>query len=118
MITRSKKSLNVSVAQIIRNVKKNTIDGEKELFYRNKKEALSILQTAGLQLPGNLLQDGFIYSIDANGSNVKHKFENVIILDILYYLCYAYLVRARIRLTEIICGSLIPRPLAFFMQNC
>lgn len=47
------------------------------MFYWDKKEALSLLQTAGLQLPGNLPQDGFAHSIRENGSKVKHKFENV-----------------------------------------
>ena len=55
----------------------NTVNGQKELFYWNKKEALSLLQTAGHRLPGNLPQDGFVHSIREDGSKVKTKFKNV-----------------------------------------
>lgn len=55
----------------------NTVNGKTELFYWNKKEALALLQGAGLQLPGGLPQDGFVHSIRDVASKVKHKFENV-----------------------------------------
>lgn len=55
----------------------HTVNGSIELFYWNKKEALSLLQTPGLQLPSHLPQDGFIHSIRENGSKVKVKLENV-----------------------------------------
>lgn len=47
------------------------------VFYWNKKEALSLLQRPGLQLPNRLPQDGFIHSIREKGANVNIKFENV-----------------------------------------
>ena len=54
----------------------NTVNGGVELFYWNKKEALTLLQNKGLQLSKTLPQDGFVYSIRDKGSNVKTKFEN------------------------------------------
>ena len=55
----------------------NTVSGGVELFYWNKKEAVSLLQRAGLQLSSGLPQDGFVHSIHDNGSNVNTKFENI-----------------------------------------
>ncbi len=49
----------------------------KSLYYWNKKEALTLLQRAGRQLPRRLPQDGFIHSIREKGTNVNQKFENV-----------------------------------------
>lgn len=47
------------------------------MFYWNKKEALSLLQRPGLQLPNRLPQDGFVHSIREKGANVNIKFKNV-----------------------------------------
>ena len=48
------------------------------MLYINKKEALSLLQGAGLQLPSGLMpRDGFIHSIREKASPVKPKFENI-----------------------------------------
>lgn len=53
-------------------------NGNFSLLYINKKEALSLLQGAGLQLPSGLMpRDGFIHSIREKASPVKPKFENV-----------------------------------------
>lgn len=52
-------------------------NGSIAMFYWNKKEAVSLLQRAGLQLPGCLPQDGFIHSIREKGANVNTKFKNV-----------------------------------------
>ena len=49
-----------------------------ELFYWDKKEAVSLLQNKGLQLPKTLPQDGSIHSIHDKGSTVKAKFKNVV----------------------------------------
>ena len=62
----------------LNNAINNTVNGGVELFYWNKKEAVSLLQRAGLQLSSGLPQDGFVHSIHDNGSNVKTKFENVV----------------------------------------
>ncbi len=51
--------------------------GNISVYYRNKKEALALLQRAGLQRPGGLPKGGFIHSIRENGSKVKPKFEDV-----------------------------------------
>lgn len=60
---------------------KNAIEtdsnNDNKLFYWDKKEAVSLLQRAGLQLSGGLPQDGFIHSIRDKGSKVKWKFNNV-----------------------------------------
>ena len=48
-----------------------------ELFYCDKKEAISLLQGAGLQLSSALPQDGFVHSMPDNGSNVKAKIKNI-----------------------------------------
>lgn len=55
----------------------NTVNGGVELFYWNKKQARALLQNKGLQLPKTLPQDGFVYSIHHNRSNVKPKFRDV-----------------------------------------
>ena len=47
------------------------------VFYWNKKEALSLLQRPGHQLPNRLPQDGFVHSITENGSPVNKRFDNV-----------------------------------------
>ena len=51
--------------------------GKTTLFYWKKKEATSLLQSAGHHLPGGLPQDGFIHSIRENTSFVKSKFQDV-----------------------------------------
>ncbi len=51
--------------------------GGQSLFYWNKKEALTLLQTLGRQLPNHLPQDGLLHSIRENGTNVNPRFENV-----------------------------------------
>ena len=55
----------------------NTINGKNELFYWNKKEALTLLQERGLQLPNGLPQEDSVNSIRNNSSNVKTKFNDV-----------------------------------------
>lgn len=55
----------------------STINGKNELFYWNKKEALTLLQERGLQLPNGLPQEDFANSIRNNSSNVKTKFNDV-----------------------------------------
>lgn len=55
----------------------NTINGKNELFYWNKKEALTLLQAKGLQLPSSLPGEDFVNSIRNNSSNVKTKFNDV-----------------------------------------
>ena len=52
----------------------HTANGASELFYWNKKEAYTLLQVAGHQLPGGLPRDGFVSSICDTGSNVKTKY--------------------------------------------
>lgn len=61
----------------LKNAINNTVNGAVELFYWNKKEAMSLMQRAGLQLPSGLPRDGFVYSIHDNGSKVKSKFKNI-----------------------------------------
>ena len=61
----------------LKNAVDNTVNGGVELFYWNKKETISLLQTVGLQLPNHLPQDGFVHSIRENGSKVKIKFDGV-----------------------------------------
>ncbi len=48
----------------LKNAIDNTVNGNVELFYWNKKEALALLQKAGLQLPSPLPQDGFVRSME------------------------------------------------------
>lgn len=55
----------------------STVQGKTELFFWNKKEAVSLLQRKGLQLPSALPQDGFVHSIREKTSNVKVKFRDV-----------------------------------------
>ena len=55
----------------------NTINGKNELFYWDKKEALTLLHKRGLQLPNVLPQEDFVNSIRNNSSNVKTKFNDV-----------------------------------------
>jgi hypothetical protein len=57
-------------------------NGVNELFYWNKKEAYTLLQVAGHQLPGGLPRDGFISSIRDTGSNVKTKYSGQIDSDL------------------------------------
>ncbi len=61
----------------LNNAINSSSNGAIELFYWNKKEAISLLQKAGHQLSGVLPQDGFVHSIRDNGSNVKTKLKNV-----------------------------------------
>ena len=61
----------------LKNAIDNTINGKTELFYWDKKRSLALLHLAGLQLPGNLPQDGFVHSIREPGSFVKAKMDNV-----------------------------------------
>ena len=50
--------------------------GKTEVFYWNKKEALSLLQGKGHQLPSSLPRDGFVHSIREKGANVNIKIKN------------------------------------------
>ena len=52
----------------------NNSDKNAEVFYWNKKEAISLLHEEGLQLPSLLPQDGLIHSVLEEGSPVKRKF--------------------------------------------
>lgn len=53
-------------------------NGKFSLLYMNKKEAVTLLQRAGLQLPSGLKHhDGFIHSIRVSGSPVNMKFQDV-----------------------------------------
>ena len=52
-------------------------NGTISLFYWNKKEAVSLMQTSGLQLPGSPQKEGFVHSIRENGSSVNIKIKNV-----------------------------------------
>ena len=61
----------------LKNAINNTVNGSVELFYWNKKEALSLLQKAGVQFSSPLPQDSFEYSIADNGSKVKTKYSSV-----------------------------------------
>lgn len=55
----------------------NTINGKNELFYWDKKEALTLLHEEGLQLPSFLPPEDFVNGIRNNSSNVKTKFNDV-----------------------------------------
>ena len=44
---------------------------------KDKKEALSLLQAKGFQLPSSLPQDGFVHSIRKKNANINLKFGNV-----------------------------------------
>ena len=53
-------------------------NGKISLLYANKKEAKSLLQSAGHQLSGGLIpRDGFYHSIREKGSSVKNRFNDV-----------------------------------------
>jgi hypothetical protein len=67
----------LSAQGYINNAINNTVNGVVELFYWNKKEAITLLQNNGLQLSKTLPQDGFVHSIHDNGSNVKTKIKNI-----------------------------------------
>lgn len=62
---------------VLYNAVQKEANGKKDIFFWNKKEAVSLLQGAGLQLPRGLPKDGFIHSIRENGTNINTKFENV-----------------------------------------
>ncbi len=66
-----------AITKLLYDAIQNELTGETSLFYWNKKRALSLLQAAGLQLSGNLPQDGSIHSIRKKYSPVKPKLENV-----------------------------------------
>ena len=66
-----------SKRKLIADTINNTVNGSIELFCWNKKEVITLLQGAGLQLPSRLPQDGFVHSIIDVGSKVKTKFSNV-----------------------------------------
>jgi len=51
--------------------------GNFSLLSINKKEASTLLKSAGLQLPGGLFHNGFTYSIRESGSPVKPKLSDV-----------------------------------------
>ena len=55
----------------------NEEQGNTEVFYWNKKEAIALMQAKGLQLPSSLPQDGFVHSIREKGANINTKFKNV-----------------------------------------
>ena len=63
-----------AVTKLLYNAVLEEKNGKTTLFYWNKKVAVSLLQRAGLQLPGGLPQDGYIHSITDSGSNVNKKF--------------------------------------------
>ena len=66
-----------AVTTLLYNAAQKEANGRKDIFFWNKKEAVSLLQGAGLQLPRGLPKDGFIHSIRENGTNINTKFENV-----------------------------------------
>ncbi len=66
-----------SALKQLQNALSDNANGGVSLFYWNKKEALSLLQAPGHQLPNHLPQDGFVHSIHDKGSTVKTKYENV-----------------------------------------
>ena len=66
-----------AVSKLLVDAIADEMSGNFSLLYINKKEANSILQSAGLQLPGGLKYDGFIHSIREANSPVKPKFSNV-----------------------------------------
>ncbi len=66
-----------AVTTLLYNAVQKEANGRKDIFFWNKKEAVSLLQGAGLQLPRGLPKDGFIHSIRENGTNINTKFENV-----------------------------------------
>ena len=66
-----------SKRKLIADTINNTVNGSIELFCWNKKEVITLLQGAGLQLPSRLPQDGFVHSIIDVGSKVKTIFSVV-----------------------------------------
>ena len=67
-----------SVTKLLAEAVKDEAAGKISMLYWNKKEATSLLQQAGLQLPGLLMpRDGFIHSIRESASPVKVKFDDV-----------------------------------------
>ena len=70
--------ITISVTKLLYDAINDESNGKFSLLYWNKKEATTLLQRAGLQLPGSLIpRDGFIHSIRENASPVNPKFENV-----------------------------------------
>ncbi len=66
-----------SVTKLLKEAIAEHNKGKFSLLYINKKEALTLLHRAGLQLPGSLIPDGgFIHSIRENDSPVKPKYNN------------------------------------------
>lgn len=66
-----------AVTKLLNDAIISEINGNTSVFYLNKKEAASLMQAPGLQLPNHLPDNGFVHSITDTGSNVKKKFENV-----------------------------------------
>ena len=67
-----------AVSKLLYDAVNDESNGKYSLLYWNKKEAISLLQRARLQLPGGLMpRDGFIHSIRESSSPVKAKFQNV-----------------------------------------
>ncbi|MCK9479844.1 MAG: hypothetical protein M0R40_10165 [Firmicutes bacterium] len=66
-----------AITKLLNNAVSKEAEGNISLFYWDKNRALSLLQRAGLQLPGGLPQDGSIHSIRESGANINTKFENV-----------------------------------------
>ena len=63
-----------AITKLLYDAVSDETNGKTALYYWNKKVALSLLQKAGLQLPGVLPQDGYIHSISDSGSNVNKRF--------------------------------------------
>lgn len=67
-----------SVSKLLYDAINEESNGKFSVLYWDKKEAISLLQRAGLQLPGTLMpHDGFIHSIRESSSPVKMKFGSV-----------------------------------------
>ena len=67
-----------AVTKLLYDAVQDEMTGKFSLLYWNKKEAMSLLQQQGLQLPGLLIpHDGFINSIRDQRSPVKPKMNNV-----------------------------------------
>lgn len=66
-----------AVSTLLYNSVINENMGKKNIFYWNKKEAVSLMQGVRLQLPQSLPNDGFIHSIRESGTKINTKFENV-----------------------------------------
>ena len=67
-----------AVTKLLYDAVQDEMTGKFSLLYWNKKEAMSLLQQQGLQLPGLLIpHDGFINSIRDPRSPVKPKMNNV-----------------------------------------